>query len=518
MSVLGVYFGSSVISLVESKNKRPLNLSQVPLSLVAPVDLTEEKVPLEIKLGTLLKDELVANKIEAKEAVIILSGKDLIIRNFDMPLLSREELQTAVNFEVKKYIPFRVEELVLDFQRKVDKSSHRNNILFAGIKKEALGKYLAILSQLGLKVNSIEYAGFSILRLLKLIGIKTNGVIAVVAADLVKDDETNFMVIEDGFPLFSRDITFISTTHEQDIKPQEDKATRVLEKLKRELRISLDYYNRKFSSRTISKLFFITGQDYQLDMDSAARDIGVTSELLDITKYLDRPGTLSLALIKAYSGSIPEVKTELTINLLSAKEKVIKTALGFKPSARAVTLLRPRLNIKVIAGCISFCALIFIFGIYRALPLRKEIANAIAQRPVVATANVSASYDELNNIYAGYKQKLDTLDNLISNQVYLTNILDTLPRILEEGMWLTGLSFEGRHEQKQLTLNLEGIVSLGDGSKEINSVNSFLAKLKSSPIFKYFQEINIVSVDRAQQGEDAKTRFNIICQNITGRE
>src|SRR4030042_2071466 len=199
MSVLGVYFGSSVISLVESKNKRPLNLSQVPLSLVAPVDLTEEKVPLEIKLGTLLKDELVANKIEAKEAVIILSGKDLIIRNFDMPLLSREELQTAVNFEVKKYIPFRVEELVLDFQRKVDKSSHRNNILFAGIKKEALGKYLAILSQLGLKVNSIEYAGFSILRLLKLIGIKTNGVIAVVAADLVKDDETNFMVNEDGF-------------------------------------------------------------------------------------------------------------------------------------------------------------------------------------------------------------------------------------------------------------------------------------------------------------------------------
>jgi len=517
MSVLGIYFGSSVISLVESKNKRPLNLTQVPLSLVAPADLTEEKVPLEIKLGTLLKDELIANKIETKEVAIILSGKDLIIRNFDMPLLSKEELQTAVNFEVKKYIPFRVEELVLDFQRKVNKSSHRNNILFAGIKKEALGKYLAILSQVGLRVNSIEYAGFSILRLLKLIGIKTNGVIAVVAADLVKDDETNFVVIEDGFPLFSRDITFISTTHEQDIKPQEDKATRVLEKLKRELRISLDYYNRKFSSKAISKLFFITGQDYQLDMDSAARDIGVSSELLDITKYLDRPGTLSLALIKAYSGSIPEIKTELTINILSAKEKIIKTVIGFKQPMRAITLLRPRFNIKVIGGCVSLCALIFILGIYRTLPIRKEIIGIITQRPAAVSANANVSYDELSSLYVNYKQKLGTLDNLITSQIYLTNMLDTLPRILKEGMWLRSLLFESHMEDKQLTLRLEGVASLGNGNEEIDSVNNFLEKLKSSPAFEYFQEINIVSVERIQ-GEAPKTQFSIFCQDIKGKE
>jgi type IV pilus assembly protein PilM len=515
MSELGIYFGSSVIGLVESKGRRPINLVQVPLSLVTPVNIAEEKVPEEIKLAALLKDELIANKIETKEAMIILSGKDLIIRNFDMPLLSKEELETAVSFEVKKYIPFRPEELVLDFQRKTDKPNRKNNILFAGIKKEALNKYLAVLSHVNLRVISIEYSAFSILRLLKLTGIKTKGVIALAAVDLVKDDETNFVVLEDGFPLFSRDITFLSAAHEQLAKPEEDKAGKVLERLKRELRISLDYYNRKFSSKAISKLFFVTGQDYQLDIEATMRDIGLSSELLDITKYLDRSGTLSLALVKAYSGSLSDIKTELTINLLSAKEKIAKKV-EFQKLSRAIPVIRPKSNIMIAMGCLSICMMIVLFGVYHTLPIRKEINSIIALRSQVITTNLNASYDELTNLYASYKQKLDTLDNLIEKQLYLTEILDIVPRLLPEGAWLTNLSFGNQKEQKLLRLTLEGMVSSGNNEEEMNLVNNFLVNLKEASIFKYFSEINIASMDRTRQGEKAVTRFVIVCEGQKG--
>ncbi|TBR15715.1 hypothetical protein EPO66_05580, partial [bacterium] len=86
MSNLGVYFGPKSISLVETKGKKFLKNIQIPLSRIATPDL-QEKVPEEVKIVALFKDELRRNKIEANEVNITISGKDLIIRTFDLPVL-----------------------------------------------------------------------------------------------------------------------------------------------------------------------------------------------------------------------------------------------------------------------------------------------------------------------------------------------------------------------------------------------------------------------------------------------
>ena len=114
MSSLGIYFGPKVISLVETKGRRLINDIQIPQTTIFEGEL-EEKVPAEVKLIgiiALFKEELRKNKIEAKEATLCLSGKDLVVRTFEIPMLPREELKSAINFEVKKYIPFRVEDLI----------------------------------------------------------------------------------------------------------------------------------------------------------------------------------------------------------------------------------------------------------------------------------------------------------------------------------------------------------------------------------------------------------------------
>ncbi len=123
MSSLGIYFGPKLINIVETKGRKPVRDIEVPQTTISAGEL-EEKVPADVKtieIIALFKDELRRNKIDARESTICLSGKDLIIRTFEIPVLPREELQSAINFEVKKYIPFKVEDLISDFQLKFDK-------------------------------------------------------------------------------------------------------------------------------------------------------------------------------------------------------------------------------------------------------------------------------------------------------------------------------------------------------------------------------------------------------------
>ena len=520
MNKLGIYFGPQTINLVETRNKQPINNIQIPLSAITGPKLSQEKVPEELKLVALLKDKLLTNKIEAKEAAVILSGRDLIIRTFDMPILPKEELASAVNFEVKKYIPFKVEDLISDFQRNPDKTSRKNYILFVGIKKEALDKYFSVLEQVGLKIEAIEYSAFSIVRLLNLANVREKGIIAVAGIDIMKNDEANFVVLESGFPLFSRDITLISASQEEIAGTGigEDQSGRALERLKRELHISLDYYNRKFPNKKINKMFFIMDESYQSDLETLVKEIGLNIQIIDTSKYfIDKTIPFSLAFIKAYSGSLLEVNTGIRINLLSVKERALKKTSALQP-AETILITGIKTHFMVAVASLFICTLVFFLGLYKILPLKNELENIIKVRPRVSIVNQDASYEKLDNLYSEYKQKTTTLDNLIKNRFYLTSLLDLLPRLVPKGMWLTDFSFENQKEENKIKIILEGMAYLGDNSKELELVNNFLANLKKDPLFiKYFTETRITSIDSKRVVGDAVTHFIISNQNYKGK-
>ena len=513
MNKLGIYFGPKVISIVETRGRQPINSIQISTSTISSTKFLEEKVPEEAKLAILLKHELTKNKIEVQEANIVLSGRDLIIRTFDMPILPKEELAAAVNFEVKKYIPFKLEDLISDFQRKIDKTNRKSYVLFVGIKKEALDKYLSVLDQLYSKTNSIEYSAFSILRLLKLANVREKGIIAVVDIDLLKNDETNFVVLEDGFPLFSRDITLISASQEEIAGIGEDQSGRALERLKRELHISLDYYNRKFPNKKIKKMFYIIEENYQADLEILVKEIGLNIQFIDVDKYIYKTFPFSLAYLKAFSGSLSDISTDLKINLLLAKERTMKKISAEKP-VELFLITSIRSHFMLVVGCLLIFLMIFLFGLYRMLPLKKELQSIIGLRAPVSTVSSETSYKELINSYSAYKEKVNTLDSLIKKKLYLTSLLDVIPRILPDGIWLTNLSFEEKAEENKTKLILDGMSYLGDNNKELKLINSFLSDLKKDPLFvKYFKEIMVTSIDNKQIEKGTATHFVVSCQN-----
>lgn len=516
MNTLGIYFGPQLISIVETKGKKTINYLQVSEASVSTGDPFEEKVPVNVKLVTLLKDEMRRNNIETNEAVVSISGKDLIVRTFEMPVLPRQELNTAVLFEVKKYIPFKIEELISDFQFKLDKSIQKTRVLFVGIKKEALDNYINIFEQLGLKIKSIEYSAFSILRLLKIANIKEKGIIAVVNIDLSKDDEANFVVLDDGFPLFSRDIGLMGG-YEEPAKQEETQQVAILERLKREIQISLDYYDRKFPGKNIGKLFFITNPAYRTDFNGFIKDIGLEVNFIDINKHLDRSIPFSLPFVKGYSSSLSKINIEVKIDLLSAKERTVKKT-GAEVSKPLSLFLRFRTDIIIVGACFLIAVITYASGILRTLPLEHELSNLVSMRPETLIVPGELGDKELLTINASYKKKVDAIDAIIKKRLYLTPLLDVIPRLLPRGLRLVELSYN--NDEQKTELGLRGEVYLGDKDKEAEQVKALVSALKDSQAFsKSFQEIFASSITYKKIEKIGITGFNIVCQyNKKGKQ
>ncbi|MBM3249840.1 MAG: hypothetical protein FJZ09_03210 [Candidatus Omnitrophica bacterium] len=515
MSALGIYFGPKIISIVESKGKKLLNHAQIQQATVSRGEL-EEKVPQEVKtieIIALFKDELRRSRIEAKEATLGLSGKDLIIRTFEIPQLPKEELASAVIFEAKKYIPFRVEDLISDFQLIQDKESRTNQVIFMGIKKETLDTYFAILNQLDIKISAIEYSAFSLSRYLALSGVGEKGVVAILGADLKGEDEVNFTVFENGFPLFSRDIALTSGPAEEFGGPAE--AADLLGKLKTEIRVSLDYFRRKFPNKNVRKTLLLTGPDVRSELESMLAEMGLSVTYADLEKIVERTAPYSLSFAKGYSASLTKaIKSAVKVNLVAARAKIKPEAKEKRIAIEAAPLLKGlKIDVKMVILGIAICAGAFAYGRYQMEPLNKELAGIRRNRPEVAGISPDATIEQLEGKETDFKRRADSLDNLIKKQVYLTQILDALPRLTPKEMWLTRLTYSARKERGRSDLAIEGMVYMGDADKEFEAVNRFLDRVKKNPDFtKYFRDISIVSIDRRQSERVTGTNFAISCK------
>ncbi|MBU1727426.1 MAG: pilus assembly protein PilM [Candidatus Omnitrophica bacterium] len=519
MNSLGIYFGSKLIAISETKGKKLVNNTQV-LQAVAPAGELEEKVPMEAKmveLVALFKDELRRGNIDSKRASICLSGKDLIIRNFEMPVLPRQELHAAVNFEAKKYIPFKVEEMVSDFQVQLDKINNKNLILFMGIKRDVLDRYIAIMNELNIKVDAIEYSAFSALRALKLANVNLKGINGVLWGDLKSEEEVNFIVLEDGFPLFSRDIFLTGGPGAEATEgAAEESSGMALEKLKTEIRVSLDYYHRKFPSKDIKNLFFMSNPENRSAIESFLSELGLSAKLLDVNKFIGQSVPYSLNFIKGYCVSLfKAIKLDISINLLTAQKKAHAAGeRGLKLDKSQISdLIRGmKIDFRVVVLGILICAAIFGFGYYRITPLSTNINEIMGNRIKVSSIDEKAKYEDLVSISTKTKNKLGAIGDLVNKQTYLTQVLEAIAGASSSGIQLTDLVFNKKDDGSS-DLIITGMVYLGDADSEFGAANQFISNLKRDPEFsKYFNTINIASLNQGMLDKRNVTNFRIECK------
>lgn len=494
--VVGIYFAPDKINLVESIGRKVIKAISVSPSQ-ENINLESKDVDEQIRVVAFLQKAFRDNKIEAKEAIVGIALKDLIVRFFELPIMPRKEFVNALLFEVKRYLPFKIEELVFDFQTRINREKKRSEVLFVATKKENIDRYLAILKEVGLKVVAVEPAILSasrIFNLHKIIDIKASTAIVEL------NEEKGLMVIDRGFICFAHELKATL-----DIKDQEaDSEAIVLLKLANDIRLTLDYYRRQSIGRHVDNLFIVSDKDLPSGIAELDKELDVRIKTFKIQDIAGSIYISDLGLAIAFSLSQKDqIPAYFKINLLTSRP-VSQIAAARKPME-----IKP-VTQSQLAGYIVVGLLLIGLAYFAKVPeqnrLKDALNLAISRQPKISDKLNKMGLDELKTTQAKLKGRVLDLNKLFKNRLYLTPRLDILARILPDGMWL-----------RQLTVNssgvrMEGSVYLSDDTQEINLVNNFVSVLKKEAKFLVNLKSVNFSTERATKDKFKLRNFTIECK------
>lgn len=189
---IGVDFGTSAIKIVELsfKNQKTYleNYGWVDLGLVSASSVTkpiaEAKNSYDKKLQKYLQKLIKSMKLKSRGAYISLPGSSGLVVLINFPAMSDEELEEAVKFEAKKYIPNSLDEVAIDWEivgekedsedqgeaspkensEKIDIITKEKEVLLVAAPKKEVVRCGSIVKDSGLDVRNVELEIFSMVR------------------------------------------------------------------------------------------------------------------------------------------------------------------------------------------------------------------------------------------------------------------------------------------------------------------------------------------------------------------
>lgn len=518
---LGIYFGKEKVSIVEVSGARITNAFCLPLAGINSTDKSQDApnqgLPIvsdEIKLVAKIKAAIRDRRIQAKKACLGLSSKDQFIRGFQMLLLSKSEMDLGILFEVKKHIPFKTEDLLFDYQRRIDRKSSKMDILFVAAAKNSLDTSAAILTQAGFELLAVEPAGLALIRFLSL--TKQFNPKLSFALVAIEGPYAEFSIVDKNFPCFSRDINLLPPSGAlESVEAQE--ARTVVERLTSEIRVSLDFFRRQFSGSPIAKLFFLSKNTAMQEglILALSEDLGLSVERVELEKNKEADVLGDLDAFKAYALALRgAIKINLSVDL--AKKK------AFQPVVieAAPKEVKPFVfDFGILRGPLSIVLVLLAFGYgWPLLRLKKDNTKLLQLRKDIETALLvklrGFSLDALKSEKQKYTNKMNIIEKLVSPGVKLTPSWSALPKALEKGVWLENLVIsisEGRQ-----SLSIRGAVYLGDEGAEFEAANGFYKKLKNNSDFmRGFKNLELNSVNR-EQAQAGRVSYAVTYFDISG--
>ncbi len=111
------------------------------------------------ELAGVLKRAIQSAPGAGKNAISVIGGQKVILRQMRLPKMPMKELDRAIIWEAEKLLPLPVEELVirpLVLRQKSDGEGNQLHILLAAAQKDAVYRHYNIFSQAGLKITAID--------------------------------------------------------------------------------------------------------------------------------------------------------------------------------------------------------------------------------------------------------------------------------------------------------------------------------------------------------------------------
>ena len=160
------------LKIIQLKKKRKfLGLASWGEVKIKPGIVVEGEIKDEAALVEAIKELLgvvKGKKLKTNYVVASLPEQKAFLQIIQMPLLTPEELKTAIRFEAENYIPLPIEKVYLDFRIVPPFHDHKDHldILIAALPKQTVNPYVSCLEKAGLNPVVLEIESLSVARAL----------------------------------------------------------------------------------------------------------------------------------------------------------------------------------------------------------------------------------------------------------------------------------------------------------------------------------------------------------------
>lgn len=188
---------------------------------------------LDQDVADMLKDLIREANVTARQAILGIPSASSFITVVDFPMMSREELDAAIPFEAKRYIPTPIAEITMDWEViEEDEASKRMRVLLVVVPNEVVDKYRRVAKLANIEISAVEVESFALIR--SLLG-RERGVAAIintgVQSTTITIADNRVIRMNSNIGRGSREITNILA---RSLSIDEDRA----ESLKREIGLS----------------------------------------------------------------------------------------------------------------------------------------------------------------------------------------------------------------------------------------------------------------------------------------
>ncbi len=159
-SLIGLDIGAHAVKAVE--------LTQMGSEFVVTA-YAQSDIDPDAARGDAIIDMLQGHVFRTRRVATAVSGKSVIVRYLTMVHMSDDDLRNAVKFEADKYIPFDIDEVVLDAQR-LDDGGRRfegladdeMRVLLVAVKRSLIEDHVGLVQSIGLQPSVIDVDAFAL--------------------------------------------------------------------------------------------------------------------------------------------------------------------------------------------------------------------------------------------------------------------------------------------------------------------------------------------------------------------
>jgi type IV pilus assembly protein PilM len=537
-SILGIDLRVCSVKVVElRKGSRGYILTGWGMEDV-PFDLVDKHPEKEVAQAKVIQKILAVNRIRTREAVVVVGGGDVVVRQISMPPVSYAEAKEAIKWKMKDEITYPLEEAVVDFipvskpvpgKAEIDylaAVAHKSTINYtleiarlAGLRlaavipvplalKELYGKQLVkggvtSLIYMGRRTTNISFLKDEKLQLNREVPLGGEDITRAMTSLMVSEEgrlelkyeEAEKIKKEYGIPI---DLTTYPKLGDIPISHLQAVMRPALEKMEDEILRTVEYY-RGIAGEAVFQKVIMTGgasntphllEFLKMGLDMPFETVDSLSDIIVDAKVREKGAlTLAAAQLAAALGAAESSYTK-GLNLLPEEIR-----------EKWRILVRKHFNpIETSIALVLLMVLVYLYMLWQSSALRTEIA--IVKKKIDNLKPRLARLEEMEKARREEEGRKGIFQTIESTRIKIPVVMEEVSLNLPAAVILNSISIVEASRQ----VRLSGTV-FGKGDSPENILSRFIIDLSAAPSF---DKVELISATKAENFAYPAFSFEIV--------